>query len=191
MWFSGLPGSGKSTIARLIVKATRVSPNPPVLISMDAIRRLIYPSPTYSDMERDAAYRALALTACLFSRAGTNVLIDATGHKLLWRDLARSICPRFVEVYVKCPIETCIERETERKDNDSVRRKLYLSALSRLRSKRKNRGLGKVPGVDEPFEESRRAEIVIDSHVRRPRTLADEVLKELCKFAPDVFRVAG
>lgn len=191
MWFSGLPGSGKSTISGLIVKATRSSPNPPVLLSMDSIRKLIYPKPTYSDVERDGAYRALVLAAFLISRAGTNVLLDATGHKLVWRELARSICLRFVEVYVKCTIETCIERETARKDNDLVRRKLYLTARSRLRSKRKSRGLGKVPGVDEPFEESPRPEIVIDSSSRKPRTLAGETLKKLRKFAPDVFRAAG
>lgn len=154
---------------------------------MDSIRKLIYPNPTYSDAERDSSYRAIVLAACLLSRTGTNVLLDATGHKRVWRNLARKICPRFVEVYVKCPVETCIKRESSRKSNTFVRRKLYLSALSRLHSSKKNLGLGKVPGVDEPFEESREAEIRIDSSLKRPKALADETLKQLAKFATDMF----
>ena len=49
--------------------------------------------------------------------------------------------------------------------------------------------MGKVPGVDVPFEESD-SEIVIDSSVEKPRVLAEEILEKLAKFAPDVFKVA-
>lgn len=187
IWFTGLPGSGKSTIAGLVAGEAKKLDNSVVLLSMDNIRRMIFPNPKYSDEERDAAYRALVLAACLLSKTGTNVLIDATGHKLAWRNLARRVCGRFVEVYVKCPIETCIERETLRKNNSLVRKKLYLNALRRLNTSRKTHGLGKVPGVDEPFEVNRKAEIVLDSSIERPKSIAEVAVKRLAKYAPELF----
>lgn len=158
-----------------------------IILSMDRIRPMLFPNPKYSDEERDAAYRALVLAASLLSKTGTNVLIDATGHKLVWRNLARKVCRRFVEVYVKCPIEICIERETRRKNNKLVRKKLYSSALRRLRTGRKNYGLGKVPGVDQPFQPSRKAEIVLDSSVEKPKAIAEIATKQLAKYAPEIF----
>lgn len=184
MWFTGLPGSGKSTIAKLVAgKAT----NPMLLISMDSIRKKMFPNPTYSDSERDAAYRSLALIASFISKTGTSVILDGTGHKLVWRKFARQVCPKFVEVYLKCPIEICIERESRRKNNNAVRRRLYATALARLKKGRKTRGLGKMPGVDEPFEESPNAEIILDASLEKPRVLVERALAELSKYAPDIF----
>jgi adenylylsulfate kinase-like enzyme len=146
---------------------------------MDSIRKRIFPKPTYSDEERDSAYRCFVLIASFLSSSGIIVLLDGTGHKLIWRSLARKEFPNFVEVYVKCPIETCIERESKRKNNTSVRKKLYLSALARLKRGTKIAGVGKVPGIDEPFEESKRPEIVLDSFRETPRELALRTLKVL------------
>lgn len=187
VWFTGLPGSGKSTIAVLVANSARKSNHSVVLLSMDEIRRIIFPKPTYSDEERDASYRALVFAACLVSKTGANVLIDATGHKIVWRNLARKACSRFVEIYVKCPIDICIERETKRKNNNHVRRKLYLAALRRLRTRKKTNGLGKVPGVDEPFEAPRNPEIVLNSAIEKPRNLAKIAAKKLAKYAPELF----
>lgn len=154
---------------------------------MDSIRKRIFPNATYSDEERDAAYRAFVLIAEFVSKAGKNVILDATGHKLIWRKLARKVCPRFVEIYVKCPVDVCIKRETNRKNNDLVRKKLYANALRRLRNNKRNLRLGKVPGIDEPYEESRSAELVIDSSIMGPKTLAELVLKKLNQYAPGIF----
>jgi adenylylsulfate kinase-like enzyme len=189
-WFCGLPGSGKTTIARGVYeKVSQTKPESSLsVISMDAIRQKIFPNPTYSDEERDTAYRSLVLAASLLSFSGITVLLDATGHKKVWRDLARRECPRFVEVYVKCPLEICIERETKRTDGaSSVRRRMYLDALERLKTGKKEKGLGKVPGVDEPFEESQSPEVIVDSSKDNPTILIDETIKELVKFDPEIF----
>ncbi len=179
VWFCGLPGSGKTTIARgvleKIAKGGESAPNVK-LLSMDSIRKKIFPEPTYSDQERDAAYRSFVLMGSLLSTSGVSVLLDGVGHKKIWRELARRECPKFVEVYVKCPIEICIQRETNRTAaSDGVRQKLYLDALERLKSGKKIEGLGKVPGVDEPFEESDSPEIVIHSSKEQPDILVDRV----------------
>ncbi|MDA4129623.1 MAG: adenylyl-sulfate kinase [Thaumarchaeota archaeon] len=193
VWFCGLPGSGKTTIAKGVLEAiTRAKPSLDLtLVSMDSIRQKIFPNPTYSDEERDTAYRALVLLASLLSSYGIPVLLDATGHKKVWRDLARKECARFVEVYIKCPIEICIERETKRMDGATgIRRTLYLDALDRLKSGKKEKGLGKVPGVDEPFEEYESPEITLDSSREDPKILADKTLRGLSKFDPEIFSIS-
>ena len=68
-----------------------------------------------------------------------------------------------------------------------MRRKLYLDALERLKTGKKEEGLGKVPGVDEPFEESESPEISIDSSIDNPNILVQKVLQELAKFDPEIF----
>ena len=194
VWFTGLPGSGKTTIARGVYEKTINSfPNPSdrqkiALVEMDSIRKKIFPDPTYSDEERDAAYRAFVMMGSLLSSNGVAVLLDGVGHKRIWRELAREECPNFAEVYVKCPIEICIQRETGR-IGDKVREKLYQDALERLKSGRKIEGLGKVPGLDESYEKSASPEIVIDSSTKSPGSLIDQTLKALSKFDPQLFYI--
>jgi len=146
---------------------------------MDEIRKKIFPDPTYDDRERDSAYRALIEIARFASKNGTNVLVDATAHKRLWRDLARAAFGKeYIEVNVRCPVEVCIERETKREQKGSIRSKLYEDALERLKTGKKVLGLGKVPGVDEPFEESE-SEIVVDSSKLGDEEAANCVLRDI------------
>ncbi len=182
VWFCGLPGSGKTTISKLLVELLERDGIEVVYLSLDEVRPRIFPNPTYSDEERDAAYRAFVLIASTLCKRGDNVVLDATAHKRKWRDLAREECHDFVEVYVKCPVEVCIERETEREGQNLVRKKLYLDALERLRTGTVIVGLGKLPGVDEPFEESPSPEITIDSSQEKAETLARRVLDGLRKL---------
>jgi adenylylsulfate kinase-like enzyme len=163
-WFTGLPGSGKTTLVNNVLAelANFQNSRSILVVSMDEIRKDIYPSPSYSESERDAAYRAFVLIGYFLSSAGKNVILDGSGHKLVWRNFARQKCPRFFEVYVRCPIEVCIERETKRVDQNLVRKRLYEDALKRLEAHAKITGVGVMPGVDEPFEESPNPELVIN-----------------------------
>ena len=181
MWFCGLPGSGKSTLAKNVAAGLGLDTINLIIVSMDSLRRKIFPNPRYTDEERDAAYRAFVVLGSMLSNAGKNVVLDGTGHKKMWRDFARSECPRFVEVYVKCPIEICMERETTRPDQNGVRKKLYLDATERLKTGKSFAGLGNVPGVDEPFEEDE-SEIVVDSSQGSVESQTRHVISELQKL---------
>ncbi|MHB8568383.1 MAG: adenylyl-sulfate kinase [Nitrososphaerales archaeon] len=187
IWFCGLPGSGKSTIARKVLEILNKKYDAKFeYVSMDQNRKKIFPEPKYDDPERDASYRSLILIVSFLSRNGINVILDGTGHKLVWRNLARVECKKFIEIYLKCPVELCIERETKRAGQDGIRRKLYADALQRLMTGQVFQGLGKVPGVDERFEESPNPELQVDSSGSL-NVAVQEVLSKLKLVSPNIF----
>jgi adenylylsulfate kinase len=161
LWITGLPGSGKTTIAKRLIEILKERGVSAQYIGMDEIRRLMVPKPSYTEEERDIVYRAFVLIAKLLYEGGVNVVLDATGHRRRWRTFARDLIPHFVEVYVKCPIEVCMRRETER-EQSLVKKRLYLDALKRLRTGSRIEGLGEVPGVDVPYEESPNPDLILE-----------------------------
>ena len=146
-WLTGLPGSGKSMLA---VAAKKAFPEI-VLLQMDEMRKLVTPNPTYSDEERELLYMALVWAAKVLTREGKDVIIDATAHLRRWRDKARELIPEFHEIYVRCPIETCIEREKGRYDG-----------LAPVDIYKKAQSGWPVPGINVPYEEPQSPELVID-----------------------------
>ncbi len=184
VWFFGLIGSGKTTISLKTKSLLEKDGIETVYVSMDEIRKKIFPEPIYSDEERNTSYRSMVVMANYLSASGNNVILDGTAHKLVWRDFARKECEKYAEVYIKCPIEVCIDREN-RREQDLVRKNIYRDALARQRSGNQISGFGKVPGIDEEFEESPYPELVIDC---RDSDKADEmVLKMLRNKFPDSF----
>jgi adenylylsulfate kinase len=151
IWITGLPGSGKSTVADALKKAHPSC----VLLRMDKFRRFVTPHPSYSDAERDIVYRGLVYFAGELARLGHDVIIDATGNRRKWRDLARRLIPGFTEVYLKCSVETCMKRERERKETHEAPRDIY----------KKGAEGWPVPGVNVPYEEPLNPEVVIETDV--------------------------
>jgi len=149
IWITGLPGSGKSTIASAVKE---MMPDA-VILRMDELRKIVTPAPTYSESEREYVYRALVYTAKTFYESGHTVIIDATGNKKSWRELARDLIPDFSEVYLKCPLELCMEREKKRFDAHSAPKEIY----------DKGRAGWPVPGVNVPYEEPEKPELIIDT----------------------------
>jgi adenylylsulfate kinase len=147
LWITGLPGSGKSTIAD---ELKRVHPDF-IILRMDMLRKIITPEPTYSDSERDIVYRCLVYTASVLAEHSHNVIIDATGNLRKWRDLARRTIPRYAEIYLECPLEVCIEREHHRAETRGAPREIY----------QKGESGWPVPGISVPYEEPLHPELLI------------------------------
>ena len=120
IWITGLPGSGKSTFASKVQEKVAGA----VMLRMDDMRKIVTPAPDYSDSERDHVYRALVYTAKTLYGLGHSVIIDATGNKKEWRCLARELIPSFYEVYIKCPVDLCIEREKTRRTTHNAPEKI-------------------------------------------------------------------
>jgi len=165
VWITGLPGSGKSTTA----EGMRKRITDVVLLSMDELRRVITPEPTYSESERECIYRAIVYTAKRLYEEGHKVIIDATGNRRRWRELARELIPQFFEVYLRCPLEVCIERERQRVETHGAPRDIYKKA-----------GDGwPVPGMTTEYEEPVRAELIIHTDVKSPEEAVDMILRML------------
>lgn len=149
LWITGLPGSGKSTLAEEI---KRYHPEFTIL-SMDTFRKIVTPDPNYSDAERNTVYRALIFTALKLTELGHNVIIDATGNRQQWRDLARKLLKRYREIYLRCPIDVCMEREKKRSVSHDAPKDIY----------KKGKSGWPVPGVGAPYEEPVKPDLILET----------------------------
>jgi adenylylsulfate kinase len=153
IWVTGLPGSGKSTLARGAAARLAERGEPVVVLELDGIRRVLTPAPTYSAAERDLVYRSLVFMAVSLTEAGVPVVIDATGHRRAWRDLARASIARFAEVQLECPLEVARAREGTRPAG-AAPGAIYARA---------GRPGATVPGVDVAYEPAEAPELVVDT----------------------------
>lgn len=170
VWFTGLPGSGKTAIASRTAALLKKESIDIKILQLDEIRRVLTPNPKYTDEERDIVYASLAYMAKLLTECGVNVFIDATANRRKYRDAARKIIPEFAEVFIRCPIELCMEREAHRKaifSPKGIYKKASMPGAA-------------VPGVNVPYEEPLNPEIVIDSGKLTPdesaRKVADAII---------------
>lgn len=111
VWLTGLPASGKSTIARELTTQLGTLGYTVEVLESDAARQVLTPHPTYSQAERDLFYRALAFMGARLVTYGVTVIFDATANRRVYRDFARSLIPRFIEVAVECPLELAMQRD--------------------------------------------------------------------------------
>jgi adenylylsulfate kinase len=167
VWITGLPGSGKSTIARAAAAELAARGRRPLVLELDALRRLLTPEPTYSAPEREVVYRSLVAMAAALVDAGVPVIIDATGHRRAWRDQARARLVRFAEVQVLCPPALCRARERARSAGHAPPG-IYARA---------GRPGATVPGVDVAYEEALAPELVVDTEIEDPSTAAARIAR--------------
>jgi adenylylsulfate kinase len=159
IWLTGLPASGKSTIAAaLIPKLKEIGPVE--VFESDAIRRILTPHPTYSNAERDLFYRALAFMGAKLVSHGVTVIFDATANKRAYRDFARSLIPRFIEVAVECPLELAMQRD-------------YKGTYQRGQRGESST----VPGLQDPYEAPLSPEVRIDTTKLSAKEAAETILK--------------
>jgi len=145
IWLTGLPASGKSTIAAALKPRLEEIGSVEVLES-DTVRRILTPHPTYSGGERDLFYRALAFMGAKLVSHDVTVIFDATANRRGYRDFARSLIPRFIEVAVECPLELARQRD-------------YKGTYQRGQ-----RGeSATVPGLQDPYEAPLNPEVRIDT----------------------------
>jgi adenylylsulfate kinase len=145
LWITGIPASGKTSITRELVRQFDRCGIHAVVLESDEMRNILTPNPTYSSGERDAFYRQLALIGALITKNGVNVIFDATANRRSYRDLGRSLIPRFMEAFVTCPLDLCMSRDPK---------KIYERA--------NHSGQGTVPGLQVPYEPPHNPEITLD-----------------------------
>ena len=111
IWLTGLPSSGKTTVAHALSRLLSERGIAVQELDSDDLRRKLTPDPTYSPEERDWFYDVVTFLAGLLTDNGVNVLIAATASRRAYRQAARDRIARFAEVYVDCSPEVCRARD--------------------------------------------------------------------------------
>src|SRR3569623_2247076 len=112
VWFTGLPSSGKSTLAASVAGELRRRAIPAVTLDSDDLRAML-PSRGYDDAARTQLYGLAARLAAHIARQGHVVLVPATAHRRAYRDAARGLAPAFLEIFVATPPEEARRRDTK------------------------------------------------------------------------------
>jgi adenylylsulfate kinase len=164
VWLTGLPASGKSTVARALAADLAGMGIRATVLESDAVRREITPNAAYGEAEREAFYATLAYLAQVLVSHGVPVIVDATANRRTYRDRARAAIPRFLEAYVRCPLAVCQARDPK----GIYRRGADGTAQN-------------VPGVTAPYETPLLPEVVIDGERDDPAVAARRIVSALEK----------
>jgi adenylylsulfate kinase len=144
LWFTGLSGAGKSTIASAVVRELARAGITTEYLDGDAVRAL---SPTgFSRGDRDAHVRRVGFLASRLEHHGVTVVCALISPYAEARQAVRELCDNFVEIYVATPLEEC-----ERRD------------VKGLYERARKGEIRNFTGIDDPYEPPDNADLVIDT----------------------------
>ena len=159
---TGLPSSGKSTLAAALAKELSALGKDVAVLESDELRKILTPHPVYSEQEREIFYGAMAYVGKLLVDHGVPVIFDATANRRLYRDRARKQIAKFFEVYVSCPLAVCMERDVK-----GVYRKAQED------------GTSTVPGLQAPYEPPECPDMIVSGDRDSPEVAARKLVSAL------------
>lgn len=112
IWFTGLSGSGKTTVANHLLAGLRARGQPAMILDGDQIRS-IFPKTGFDRFSREAHIEQTARMAALLESQGITVLVSLISPYKKTREYARSISKRFIEVYMADDLSVCQERDVK------------------------------------------------------------------------------
>ena len=162
VWISGLPSSGKSTLAMALSHELSSRGINVAVLESDALRKIFTPHPRYDEEERAVFYGAMAHVGWLLTQHGVSVVFDATANRRSYRDQARQQIDRFLEVYVDCPLSVCMARD---------RKGIYRKAQEGTATT--------VPGIQAIYEPPEHPEVMVRGDLEKPEDAAQRVISKL------------
>jgi bifunctional enzyme CysN/CysC len=164
LWFTGLSGSGKSTIANLVEKKLHSMGKHSYLLDGDNVRHGLNRDLGFTDEDRVENIRRIAETAKLFVDAGLIVLTSFISPFKSERQMARDLLEQgeFVEIFVNTPLEVC-----EQRDPKGLYKKARAGQLKNF------------TGIDSAYEAPENPEIVVNSAENSAEELAEQIVREL------------
>ncbi len=162
LWFTGLSGAGKSTIANIVVAELERRGRNVELLDGDEVREHLSKGLTFSKEDRDINIRRIGWVAKVLARNGVVAVTAAISPYRALRDEVRSTMDNFIEIHIATPFEVCEERDVKG---------LYAKARA-----------GEIPhftGLDDPYEPPLTPELRIETAGRTPDESAAEVVAYL------------
>jgi adenylyl-sulfate kinase len=160
LWFTGLSGAGKTTISRMVADELQARGSRLEILDGDVIRENLSKGLGFSKGDRDTNIRRIAFVADLLSRNGVPVITAAISPYREIRAEARELMgERFIEVFVKASVDTCIERDPKG---------LYEKALKGE--------IKEFTGVSDPYEEPLDPELTLETETESPEESAGKII---------------
>lgn len=158
VWFTGLSGAGKSTIAEQVCERLALRGVPVEYLDGDEIRR-VFPSTGFTREERDAHIRRVGFLASRLEHHGLVVVASLVSPYEASRQFVRGLCRNFVEIHVATPLEEC-----ERRDPKGLYKRVRQGAVQNF------------TGISDPYEPPSHPELTIDTTALSVSEAADRVL---------------
>jgi adenylylsulfate kinase len=163
LWFTGLSGAGKTTIAEIVEHELRDRIGSVEVLDGDIVRTNLSKGLGFSREDRDTNVLRIGFVANLLARNGVGVIVSAISPYKEARDqVRREIGDGFIEVFVHCPVEVCAERDVKG---------LYKKAYA-----------GEIPGftgVSDPYEPPAAPELTLRTNEEEPEESARRVIAKL------------
>jgi len=161
-WFTGLPCSGKTTIADRVAQVLREQGHRVERLDGDIVRKDLTSDLGFSKEDRDENIKRVTFVAKLLTRNGVKVLATFVSPYIERRRKSREEIGEFMEVYVKCSIEECMRRDVKG---------MYRKALA-----------GEITGftgMDDPYEEPPNPELTLDTDKETVEESVQKVLEKM------------
>ncbi|MDQ3986092.1 MAG: adenylyl-sulfate kinase [Actinomycetota bacterium] len=165
IWFTGLSGSGKTTIAHIVEDKLLGGGIPAEILDGDVVRENLSKGLGFSKEDRDTNIRRIAFVAHLLQRNGVFVITAAISPYRSVREEARVMIKDFVEVFADAPLDVCEQRDVKG---------MYAKARA-----------GEIKGftgIDDPYEPPSGPEVVCQTDTETPEESAQKVIDKLVEL---------
>lgn len=162
VWMTGLPGSGKTTLAKIVETRLRSQGSRVEVFDGDEVRKNLSSDLGFSKHDRELHAKRVAYVSKLLSRNGVVAIVALISPYREFRENARKDIPEFFEVFVKASLETCAKR-----DPKGLYKKARLGEIKDL------------TGPQDPYEEPLNPELIVDTENSTPEQSADLVISRL------------
>ena len=165
IWFTGLSGSGKSTIAQVVEDKLVEAGVPVEMLDGDVVRENLSKGLGFSKEDRDINIRRIGFVAHLLQRNGVFVITAAISPYRAIRDEARAMIKDFVEVFADAPLDVCEERD-----------------VKGLYAKARAGEIKEFTGVSDPYEPPEKPEVTCRTDRETVEESAQKVLDKLIEL---------